>query len=270
MAIVNFNEPYDFSEKTVLITGASSELGEQFARTFCEVGARVILAARNITRLKMLSLEIPNSIPIRLDVSDENSVKDCLTQLESNGERIDICVNNASITGLTPIFTETEEEDDDDEGEFESIMNTNLLGVWYVIKNVAKHMRKYDIHGSIINISSVNTDEVPEIGGYAYSISKGSVIHLTVKLALELSHYRIRINCIAPGAVKKPNLRVNSDTVMSCTRSKIVEDPCDISKLILSLSLHDSSHFFKGACFTIDDNGAFFDVNYPQDNKTRN
>lgn len=73
------------------------------------------------------------------------------------------------------------------------------MGVWYVTKAVANHMKNHAIHGSIINIGSVNGDAVPAKSGAAYCISKAAVIHLTKTLVGELSPHRIRINCISSG-----------------------------------------------------------------------
>lgn len=99
---------FDLTGKTALITGASSGLGEQFARCLSGAGARVILAARRVDKLESLSKELKNSRAIQMDMADKQSVKNCFVELEQAGEKIDICVNNAGIAVLTPIF----EEDD--------------------------------------------------------------------------------------------------------------------------------------------------------------
>lgn len=188
---------YDFHGKTALITGASGGLGEQCARCLSSVGARVIIAARRIDKLENLVTELDNAKAIKLDVADKESVSNCFAELEKTGEKIDICVNNSGIAKLTPIFEEKQNDD------FESLIQTNVMGVWYVTKAVAHHMKNNNIHGSIINIGSVNGDSVPAMGGCAYSISKAAVIHLTKTLVGELSPHKIRINCISPGWSKR-------------------------------------------------------------------
>lgn len=120
---------FDLHGKTAIITGASSGLGEQFARCLSGVGARVILAA-----------ELNNASAIKIDVSDKQSVKSCFAELEQSGEKIDISVNNAGIAILTPFF------EGDDNDNFELIIQTNLMGVWYVTKAVANHMKSHGIH----------------------------------------------------------------------------------------------------------------------------
>ena len=135
---------FDLTGKTALITGASSGLGEQFARCLSGAGARVILAARRVDKLESLSKELKNSRAIQMDMADKQSVKNCFVELEQADEKIDICVNNAGIAVLTPIFEE------DNNNNFESTIQTNLMGVWYVTKAAATHMKNNDIYGSII------------------------------------------------------------------------------------------------------------------------
>ena len=124
---------FDLKDKTALITGASSGLGEKFARCLSCAGARVILAARRINKLKTLAAELNNARAIQMDVSDKQSVKSCFAELEQAGEKIDICVNNAGIFKATPVFEE------DHQNDFESVMQTNVMGVWYVAKAAANH-----------------------------------------------------------------------------------------------------------------------------------
>jgi NADP-dependent 3-hydroxy acid dehydrogenase YdfG len=146
---------FDLHEKTAMITGASGGLGEQFARTLSAAGARVILVSRRINKLESLRDGLGNAVAMQMDVSQKQSVKSCFFELEQAGEKIDICINNAGIAALTPIFEEDSQE------EFESIIQTNVLGVWCVTKAVANHMKRHHLHGSIINIGSVNGDVFP-------------------------------------------------------------------------------------------------------------
>lgn len=241
---------FDLHGKTAIITGASSGIGEQFARSLSAAGARVILAARRIDKLNDLAAELNNARAIQMDVSDKQSVKSCFTELEQAGEKIDICVNNAGIAILTPIF----EEDDND--NFESIIQTNLMGVWYVTKVVANHMKNHDIHGSIINIGSVNGDAIPAKCGAAYSVSKSAVIHLTKSLVTELSQYKIRINTINPGPVQSDLLGSPNKHEPNFWKDKIpagfIAEPSDLDGLILYLASNSASKYVTGATFTID------------------
>ncbi|WP_371220378.1 SDR family oxidoreductase [Orientia tsutsugamushi] len=95
---------FDLKGKTALITGASSGFGEQFARCLSGAGARVLLAACRLDKLNTLATELNNAKTIQMDVSDKQSVKSCFAELEKDGKKIDICVNNARIAVLTPVF----------------------------------------------------------------------------------------------------------------------------------------------------------------------
>lgn len=241
---------FDLHGKTAIITGASSGLGEQFARSLSAAGSRVILAARRIDKLNDLAAELNNARAIQMDVSDKQSVKSCFTELEKDGEKIDICVNNAGIAVLTPVFSE------DDNGDFERVMQTNVMGVWYVTKAVASHMKKHDIQGSIINIGSVNGDSFPYKELTAYAASKAAVIHMTKSLVTELSQYKIRINTINPGPVQSDLLGSPNKHDPNFWKDKIpagfIAEPSALDGLILYLASNSASKYVTGATFTID------------------
>lgn len=243
---------FDLNGKTAIITGASSGLGEQFAIALNRAGARVILAARRIDKLKTLALKLNNARAIEMDVSDKQSVKSCFTELEQAGEKIDICVNNAGIAILTPIF---EEEDNDN---FESIIQTNLMGVWYVTKTVANHMKHLSIHGSIINIGSVNGQNKLRDGLAAYASSKSAIIQMTKALVGELSPYNIRINCINPGLFHTPLTDYKLNTIEQKEAMKkiiplnLIATPKDLDGALLLLASNDHSRYMTGSCITVD------------------
>ncbi len=243
---MNLTQLYDFHGKTALITGASGGLGKQFAHCLQAQGARLILASRSKDKLKNLSDELGNAKAMTMDVADKDSVVSCFAELEKAREKIDICINNAGIAKLTPIFEEEQNYD------FESLIQTNLMGVWYVTKAAANHMKNHNINGSIINIGSVNGNSVPARGGCAYSISKAAVIHLTKTLVGELSPHKIRINCISPGYFKTPMTEANIDNATPHIPTGAAANPKDMDGLILYLSSNDASKYVTGSCFTID------------------
>src|SRR3990167_8404759 len=144
---------FNLQGKTALITGASSGLGERFSCVLSEAGAKVILVARRTDLIEELSEKIikkgGKAIPLPLDVTDKDAVKKGVDELTARGEKIDILINNAGIARITPVF------EDKDTHDFEDIINTNLLGVWYCTKMVANHMKQLGISGSVVNIASV-------------------------------------------------------------------------------------------------------------------
>jgi NAD(P)-dependent dehydrogenase (short-subunit alcohol dehydrogenase family) len=249
---MSLTQHYDFHGKTALITGASGGLGEQFARCLHARGARVLLASRREDKLKNLSDELGNAKAIKMDVADKNSVISCFSELEAAGEKIDICINNAGIAKLTPIF---EEEQNDD---FESLIQTNLMGVWYVTKAVANHMKSHNIHGSIINIASINGEAFPYKEATGYAISKAAVIHMSKSLVTELSPYKIRINSISPGLFRTPMTahKVGTEEQQKEFANLIplgfVASPQDLDSALMFLAHNEHSAYITGTNITVD------------------
>ena len=237
---------FDLKNKTALITGASSGLGEQFARTLSAAGARVILSARRLDKLNSLAHELKNALALEMDVASKEAVNKAFETLEHAGEKIDICINNAGLAKETSLF------EPDDQNNFEQILQTNVMGVWYVTKAAATHMKNHNIAGSIINIGSVNGNDVPATKGTAYSISKAAVIHMTKTLVGELSPLKIRINCISPGWVKTPMLGQNAHKIIPHIPHGDIPEPECLDGLILYLASNKASKYVQGACFTID------------------
>jgi NAD(P)-dependent dehydrogenase (short-subunit alcohol dehydrogenase family) len=248
----NYLSLFDLNGKTALITGASSGLGERFAYCLSQAGARVILAARRLDKLQVLAKTLPNAIAIKMDVADKTSVQAAFAELEKRGEKIDICINNAGIAKLTPIFSQ---EDNDD---FANIMQTNTLGVWYVTQAVAHHMRSHKLQGSIINIASVNGANLLRENITAYAASKAAVIQMTKALTGELSREKIRINAILPGLFHTPltDHRLNTEELRREMENLIplnfVAEASDLDGAILFLASHKASRYVTGSCLTID------------------
>ena len=239
---------FNLKGKTALVTGASSGLGEQFAHCLSSAGARVILTSRRIDKLNILAEKLNNAKAIQMDVSAKQSVKSCIAELEKENERVDICINNAGIALHTPIL----DKENDDDNHFESIIQTNIMGVWYVTKAIAYHMKKHSIHGSIINIGSVNGDAIPAKGGAAYSVSKAAVIHLTKTLVGELSPHKIRINCISPGWFRTPMNGPDVEQIIPFIPYEDIAEPSDLDGIILYLASNHASKYVTGSTFTID------------------
>ncbi|MBS0184753.1 MAG: SDR family oxidoreductase [Proteobacteria bacterium] len=247
---------FNLNGKTALITGASSGLGKQFAKTLASAGAKVILAARRTDLLEEIVKDIQaqgyQARAITLDVKDQKSVKEAIQFLTSQGEKIDILINNAGIAGFTPVFA------DKDAQVFEDIMNTNVLGIWYMTKEVATHMKEKKIEGSIINIASIYGMNKLETQQTAYCASKAAVIQMTKALVGELSPYNIRINCIAPGYVLTPMVpkwveKKHEDKQISGTiPQNFLATPKDLDGLLLYLASNKASTYMTGSCITID------------------
>lgn len=247
---------FDLTGKTALITGASSGLGWRFSEVLSQAGAKVIIAARSAEKLQSLAENITkqggNALPVVLDVSEKKAVQAAIKQLESQGEKIDILINNAGFGKLTPVF------EPDTENQVEAMLQTNVMGVWYMIQAVAAHMKNQAIPGSIINIASINGANRLREGLAGYAASKAAVIQLTKALVGELSNANIRINCIAPGLFHTPltDYHVDTPEKRSAMEQKIplgfVAEPKDLDGTLLYLACNAASRYVTGSCITVD------------------
>ncbi|MBR9834620.1 MAG: glucose 1-dehydrogenase [Alphaproteobacteria bacterium] len=187
---------FDVSGKVALVTGASSGLGEHFARTLAQAGAKVVLAARRMDRLEALASEIEaaggEALAVAMDVTKADTIEAALeATIERFGGPADIIVNNSGMS-REGYFTQMSEED------FDLVMDTNLKGVWLVARTFARALAEAGKPGSLINIASI-TALRPSKTLLAYSASKAAVDHMTRIMALEMARYGVRVNAIAPG-----------------------------------------------------------------------
>lgn len=182
----------DLSQKTVLITGASSGLGAGFARIFARYCAKVVIAARRTDKLEALKAELLGQDVdvqvIELDVTDEESIDQAI-QAVSPG--IDILINNAGVASFGNTMDVSAQE-------WDKTLDTNLRGVFFVAQAVARRMKQDGRGGAIVNVSSITALRASH-GFAAYSASKAGVSHLSKVLALDWARDGIRVNAICPG-----------------------------------------------------------------------
>lgn len=186
---------FDLTGKTALITGASSGLGEHFARVLAAAGARVVVAARRADRLARLVQDLQDqgyqALAVTMDVTDADSINAGFTAAETQFGTVDVLINNAGIGEGVPFLKMTE-------GNWRSMLDTNLDGAWRVAHRAAVAMAKSGQGGNIINIASILGLRVGQ-GLSHYAVAKAGVVQLTKAMAIELARDKIRVNAIAPG-----------------------------------------------------------------------
>jgi NAD(P)-dependent dehydrogenase (short-subunit alcohol dehydrogenase family) len=187
---------FEINGKHILVTGGSSGFGRHFARFLADKGASITLAARRPEALAAGVAEIEGSggkaqSVVVLDVTIADKIGNALKEAESKFGPIHAVVNNAGVTATRPAL-------DQDERAWDSVVDTNLKGVWLVAQAAARRMIENKVAGSIVNIASILGVRVA--GAVApYAISKAGVIQMTKALALEWARYGIRVNSLAPG-----------------------------------------------------------------------
>jgi len=183
-------------KKVVLITGASRGLGAAFAEGFSKNG---YIVAVNYNKSGILADEVLKKIKLsggsaekfKADVSSSDEVKKMISEIENKFGRLDVVVNNAGCIRDRTIIKMSDEE-------WVDVINTNLKGAFYVLREVASLMVRKKIQGSIINISSI-VGARGNFGEANYSASKGALISLTKTAAKELGRKGICVNCVLPG-----------------------------------------------------------------------
>ena len=188
----------DLAGRVALITGASSGLGAQFARTLSAAGAAVVLASRRIEKLKDLRAQIDgeggDAHVIELDVTDHDSIKSAVAHAETEVGSIDILVNNAGTTKDTLLLTMKKDA-------WDTVIHTNLDSFYNVLNPLTMPLVRRRKPGRIVTLSSVS-GLAGNRGQVNYSAAKAGIIGATKALAVELASRGITVNCVAPGLIE--------------------------------------------------------------------
>jgi NAD(P)-dependent dehydrogenase (short-subunit alcohol dehydrogenase family) len=251
----------DLSGRVAFITGASSGLGAQFARTLSGAGAAVVLASRRLEKLKDLRSQIEgeggNAHVIELDVTDHDSIKSAVAHAETEVGSIDILINNSGVST-------TQRLQDVSQDDYDFMFNTNVKGAFFVAQEVGKRMlarAKGAAPGSytggrIVNIASMAGLRVlPQIG--VYCMSKAAVVQMTKSMALEWGKFGINVNAICPGYIDTEinHLHWQSEQgqkLVQMLPRKRVGQARDLDALLVMLCSNES-HFINGAVIAADD-----------------
>jgi len=186
-------------KKIILITGATSGIGQACARKFASAGYQLIITGRRSERLAALKVELEQQfnaiiLALEFDVQDRKAVEATLGNLPEAWQSIDILINNAGLAAGRDSF------EDADMDDWETMLNTNVHGLLYVSKAIVPLMIA-NKKGHIINMGSVAGKEVYEKGN-VYCASKFAVDALSKAMRIDLLKYNIKVTAIHPGAVE--------------------------------------------------------------------
>jgi NAD(P)-dependent dehydrogenase (short-subunit alcohol dehydrogenase family) len=236
----------------VVVTGASSGLGAQLARSLVEHGARPVLAARRTERLDALRSELDRAVDtVACDVTDDADRSRLIETVLDRHGRIDGLVNNAGIGASGPALRTSTDT-------FVRVLDLNLVAPYSLSCLAAQHMR--DGGGrSIVNVASVmGLRSIAQIADAAYVASKAGLIGLTRELASQWGRYGIRVNAVAPGffaSEMTAGLGEDADSVPAWLTEQIPlrrgGRPGELDQAILYL-LGTGSSFVTGQVLTVD------------------
>lgn len=248
----------NFEGKVALVTGASSGLGERFAKVLAMAGAEVVLASRRTERLKELRAEIEAeggaAHVVALDVTDYASIKSAVAHAETEAGPIDILINNSGVSTQQKLVDVSPED-------YAFVMDTNQRGAFFVAQEVAKRMiaRSKGDHKKqhrIINIASVaGLRVIPQLG--IYCMSKAAVVQMTKAMAVEWGKFGINVNAICPGYIET---EINSEHFQTEQGKRLIDmlprkrvgTPEDLDGLLLLLAAEES-RFINGSIIAADD-----------------
>jgi 3-oxoacyl-[acyl-carrier protein] reductase len=246
------------SGKVAIVTGGGTGIGKGISHCLAKAGAKVVIAQPLSEKVEETAREIQSEglavITSSVDISQRAQVQEMVDSTIQLWGKVDLLVNNASITGLPAISPFLDCSDQ----LLNQIVDVNLKGTFICSQEVARKMVKSG-GGVIINISSVAAFAAQE-GASAYCATKAAVVGLTKAMALELAPYGIRVNCIAPGDIAT---EANQDLLEQLKQRGISGhyfrkipisrrgEPKEIGRVVAFLASDDSS-YITGTTLIVD------------------
>lgn len=250
--------------QVALVTGAGRNIGKAMVKLFASEGARIAVAEAHQGRGQSVVTELEKmgheAMLVLCDVSKSAEVQQMVQKVVERFGRIDILVNNAALTDHASLLESSEEE-------FDNVIRVTLKGPYVVAKCVAAQMVKQG-GGKIVNLGSTS-GMVGRADGIAYAAAKGGVINMTRAMAVQLSPYKIRVNCLTPNRSGSP---VGMDDTETESRSfnnlagrvGTAEDQARAALFLVS----GDSDFVYGANLVVD-GGAMATANFPKNQFTK-
>lgn len=193
------HELFDLSGQVAIVTGGASGIGLQMSYALGEANAGLVIAARKMDRCREVARTLEKDLgitvlPVQVDISDPESIKQCFKTVMSRFSRVDILINNSGTVWGGPSLEYPLDA-------WEKVIKVNLTGSWLMCQEAARVMARQQ-YGRIINISSLAAFVgAPEqiMDTVAYQASKAGIVGLTKDLAIKWAKYNITVNSIAPG-----------------------------------------------------------------------
>jgi NAD(P)-dependent dehydrogenase (short-subunit alcohol dehydrogenase family) len=185
-------DQFRLDDRVVVVTGASSGLGQRFARVVSGVGAKVVLAARRVDRLEALSADLPDALAVECDITSPDGPQHLIDATVDHYGRLDVLINNAGISRVIPAV-------DDNLDDFRHELEVDLIAPYDLARRAARWWIDNDHPGVVVNLGSV----LGEVSGGrlrvpGYATAKGGLHNLTRELAVQWARRGIRVNALAP------------------------------------------------------------------------
>ena len=252
MKNLNIQSLFNFHKKTILITGASGQIGSSVVKLFLNLGSKVYGFDKTRSNIKHTNYEF-----VKIDITNKNMIRKTINDIIKKDNRIDVIINNAGVS----IFSKYDKRTD---LELDKTIDTNIKGLLNVINSYVYVHKKYDLKKCcIINIGSIYGILSPDFKIYGkkdrfsseiYGATKAAVIQLTKYYSVILSKYKINVNCLSPGGIfnkKKPqNKKFVREYSKRVPQARMGNDK-DLFTGILFLA-SDQSNYVNGQNLIID------------------
>ncbi|MEO6731343.1 MAG: SDR family NAD(P)-dependent oxidoreductase [Ferruginibacter sp.] len=242
----------EISQARILITGGGRGIGNFIANGLLEKAAKIIVVDHDEQLLNNLPLH-ENLKKYKCDITDPSAVECLINQIFETAGGINVCINNAGIIHSEPLVNIlSRAEKKHSVGNWQKVMDVNLNAVFYITSNVAEHMMLKRQKGVIINVSSISAQG--NAGQSAYAASKAAVEALTKTWSKELSMFKIRCACIAPGFFDTPSTQQSLTENMLSKMQKAVPLARlgELKELLSAVEFIIENEYFNGKVLALD------------------